>query len=104
MLMSTRTKGRGNEMKAKKILEAAGYEVQLTSMGTKYNKQTDMFGLWDLIAVDSNSVRFIQVKTNRKVYGVAREKYESFRCPASCSKEIWVFMDGFPRDPVIDYL
>jgi len=103
--MNTRNKGRRNELKACDILEAAGYDVQMAPKSvSKFAKQHDLFGLWDLIAVRGSDIRFVQCKTNKKVYGVLREPYELWECPSCCTKEIWVFYDGKPNDPVIDVL
>lgn len=102
-MVNTRQKGRKAELKAKKILEMAGYDVQVTANPSKWNKQQDMFGLWDLMAVKKNEIRFIQVKCNRMVYGAALEPYELWECPDVCTKEIWVFKDRV-KEPIIKVL
>lgn len=103
--MSARSKGRGNELKARDILLKAGYDVQMVQRSSsRYAKQVDLFGLWDLMAVRASDIRFVQVKTNRKVYGALREPYELWECPPGCTKELWTFYDGKPRDPVIEIL
>lgn len=105
MTVNTRNKGRRAELRARDILEAAGYQVELTKSPSKWSKQQDMFGLWDLIAIRGSDVRFVQVKSNKKVYGALREPYELWECPSCCcTKEIWVFYDGKPNEPLIEIL
>jgi hypothetical protein len=101
--MSARTKGRRSEMKAKEILEAAGYEVELTKMPSKFSKQQDLFGLWDIMAKNDVSIRFIQVKTNRMIYGMDLEPYKLWKVPVCCTKEVWVFYDR-EKEPLIKIL
>jgi hypothetical protein len=101
--VNTRQKGRRNELRAAKILEDAGYDVQLTPNPTKWSTQNDMFGLWDLMAVKHNEIRFIQVKSNRMVYGALLEPYIYWQCPPVCTKEIWVFHDRV-KEPTIKVL
>ena len=104
MTINKRSKGRRAELRTKKILEDAGYEVEVTKSPSKYAKQQDLFGLWDAMALKANEIRFIQVKQNRKIYGVAREPYEMWECPSCCTKELWTYYDGHPNDPVIEVL
>lgn len=99
--MSTRAKGRRNEIKAKKILEELGYAVQLAPNPTRWSRQNDLFGLWDLIAVSGLDIRFIQVKSNTPPYGKQRKKYAAFVCPSEASKEIWVFYDRVKEPKII---
>lgn len=101
-MASTRQKGRAKEIKTRNWLLDLGYEVCLTPMPNKFSKKNDMFGLWDLIAVDNDEVRFIQVKS-RKIYGKELDKYREFPVPESCTKEIWVWKKG-ARAPEITML
>lgn len=101
-MASTRQKGRNKELAVKKMLEMVGYDVILTPMPTKYAKQQDFFGLWDVIAVDSQRIRFIQVKS-RKIYGAELEPYQLWKNPPNSTKEIWVIEKG-NKTPVITIL
>jgi len=65
--MSTRTKGRKNELEYCEILKARGYLVELTPPPAKFKKQQDFFGLFDILAFSKNDILFIQVKTNLKI-------------------------------------
>ena len=102
-MVNAAAKGRRNERKAQKILEEQGYAVQLTQPGTRFQKDKDLFNLWDLIAVSEEEVRFIQVKSNRRVYGKEKRKYQDFVCPDFCTKEIWSIYDR-KKEPVITTL
>ena len=101
-MASTRQIGRKKERRTRDWLEELGYKVCLTPMPTRWQKEQDMFGLWDLIAVDSDQVRFIQVKS-RKIYGKELIKYNEFPCPPNCTKEVWVWKRG-ARAPFIQIL
>ena len=102
-MVNTRQKGRRNELRAAKILEAAGYDVQLAPLPQKWSLQNDLFGLWDVMAVNSREIRFVQVKTNQTARPEDREAMELWPCPPNCSKEIWIFHDG-AKEPVIKEL
>lgn len=90
--MSSRSKGRRNELAYKKLLESRGYLVYLVKMPTKFSKDQDIFKLFDGIAVknhygykisinhnvpitkiNNSTLLFFQIKTNRK------PKLEPFR-------------------------
>src|SRR3990167_1649605 len=102
-VVNTRRKGRRNELKAKAILEAAGYDVQLAPNPSKWSLQNDLWGLWDLCAVDAESIRFVQIKTNARETLIDREKMSLWPCPSWCRKEVWVFYDK-KKHPIIHKL
>ena len=102
-MINKRVKGRKNELKARDILVSAGYEVELTKSPSKFSKQQDLFGLFDLIAVRETDIRFIQVKSNKPIYGQELEPYNLWKVPACCTKEIWVFYDRV-KEPTIKIL
>jgi len=91
--MSTRAKGRRREVMARDELKEQGFRVMLAPMASRWQRQTDMFGLWDIIAVRHDTVRFIQVKS-RKIYGKALLPFHDFKCPLNCSREIWTYKKG----------
>lgn len=96
--MNTRQKGRKNELKAKAILEAEGWDVQLAPNPSKWSLQNDLFGLWDLIAVNSTRILCVQVKTNQPMYGKQLDRYQAWQCPPNVTKQMWVFHDR-QKDP-----
>ncbi len=103
MAINRRAKGRRNELKAKKLLEGAGFEVEITKGSQKFNKSVDFFGLWDLIAVNPKTIRFIQVKSNRKASRLDQEAMSQWVAPDCCTKEMWVYVDRC-KEPNIYYL
>jgi predicted transcriptional regulator len=69
-----------------KILESSGYNC----VGIKRNND-----IWDIIAYNSNSIRFIQVKNNDTITEAEKESLKEFKdLPPGASKELWVFHDG----------
>jgi copper chaperone CopZ len=98
--INSRKKGQRNELRAKKILEAAGYEVEKTT-GSKFGSQ-DFWGLFDLLAMSSTQLRLVQVKTNYCRPEV-KEAIKEFPCPPTITKEVWVFKDRV-KEPIITVL
>ena len=84
-------RGRRAEYMAVKQLEAAGYKA-VRSAGSH--------GLWDVMAVNANGVRLIQVKSDEDVADVkyeckvAAEKMSKLTCPANVSLEVWGRVHG----------
>lgn len=50
-MVNCRAKGFANERKAEKILEEEGWTVQRVKGSTKFAKNVDFFGLWDILAI-----------------------------------------------------
>ena len=92
--MDTKAKGSRAERRAMRLLSNAGYRCTRSSAS---------LGAFDVIAVNSVSVRFIQVKAGDRcqVRPLEREAIEMFAVPPNCSREIWKF---YPRrrEPVIE--
>jgi len=84
------TKGRRNEYKAKKILEAKGYQV-FRSAGSK--------GPFDLLALGKYVIP-IQVKTNRKPGKPEMKRLKKIDDSTTGWIQIWVFHDRM-KDPEI---
>lgn len=92
--MNTRRKGRRKELKVRDLLIAQGYSVQLAPTPTKWSLQNDLFGLWDILACNTDGMRAIQVKTRLgDVKKEWREKVKAWQCPPNCTREIWVLAD-----------
>ncbi len=87
--MNSRQKGKRNEDKARKILEADGWEVEIMPY-TRYHHQ-DFFNLWDLLAVKSGRTKWVQVKSNRLPPPAYRDSLTSFQ--GGGDKELWIFYD-----------
>lgn len=107
--MSNRSRGMAVERLAQKELESQGYLVQRAPPSYRWNKQTDLFGLFDIIALKelltvdlgkdreykrSVQRRYIQVKTNRRMYNADKIPLQIFKdtyCDASDSVEWWCY-------------
>ena len=100
--VNRRWKGRRKELKVRDILEAAGYDVQLAPLPTRWARQNDLFGLWDVMAVNTTTIRFIQVKS-RKPGPEYIEQLQMWQCPPNCTKELWVLEDRV-KEPIITIL
>ena len=92
MGFNRKAKGTRAELRAIKQLEAAGFSC---------TRAAASLGVWDVIAVGVLGVRLIQVKCNRPPGRAERETMAAFQAPENCTKELWVYHDGRPRDPVI---
>jgi len=62
--MNTRQKGNRNQRKCIEYLENLGWKVSKAEQGGKFNKEKDLFGLFDLVAFRAQQVMFVQVTTN----------------------------------------
>lgn len=96
-MVDRRAKGRRRENEVKKTLQGLGWEVYQVSGSTKWNKQVDMFGLFDLFAIkrinNKTKFKFIQVK-NRKP---AMAPFNAFhkKYPETIV-EIWIYENRKP--------
>ncbi|MAH46467.1 hypothetical protein CMI37_11585 [Candidatus Pacearchaeota archaeon] len=99
--MNKSAKGHRNELKAKKILENSGYNV-VKKVHTRHDPG-DFFGIFDLMAVNQNGWRLIQVKSNKREKPAEREEIELFTVPINSTKEVWVFKDRI-KEPIIHVL
>lgn len=106
--MNTRQKGRKHELDCKKALEADEWRVIISPTPQRWQKMkdggTDFFGLFDLIAVKKNLIRFIQVKSNKDSTGRQWKKDAVyFKQVAGSTVEIWVYIDRV-KEPRIKQL
>jgi len=91
--MSGYRKGRDREYRAQRILEAAGYTTTRAA-GSK--------GAADLIAWDSQRIRFISVKAGTKyASAIEREALMQLPKPSNATCEIWRFPDR-AKEPLIE--
>ena len=91
--MNTYLKGQRNQLKARKWYESRGYQVE-TVRYSKWLKNKDYFGLWDLICVSFVDIHFVQVKTNKMPDKKWMEKAEKWICPKTAVKSVVVYKDG----------
>lgn len=107
--MNTRSKGMRNERKAVKELEADGWLTYRVKGSTIFNRNVDIFGLWDILAIknktstmlDENwtAIKLIQVKTNQKPplkpFKTFIRKYPGLDC------EIWIYKDRKEKEVIV---
>ena len=97
-MVHKRNKGNRIERLAVKELEDDGWKVYRVKGSTKFNKNVDIFGLFDILAIkkviNNTLYKFIQVKSNKKptlepfkaFVNEYQDDYNLF--------EIWVKKDG----------
>lgn len=92
----SKRKGSRAELRAIRILEAAGYVC---------TKAGGSLGVFDVIALGPKDVRCIQVKAGKRPWlsPVEREAIEGIAVPANVSKELWKMPD-YCRSPLIEVL
>lgn len=92
---SAKRKGARGELRAKRVLEAAGFHVV---------KAGGSLGAFDLIALGPQGVRCVQVKTGgHNASPAEREAMKLVELPAGSTREVWRWLD-YAREPVITYL
>ena len=76
-MSKSRAKGNRAVREAMETLEADGFLVSKAELGGKFTKQKDLFGLFDLVAIDPDEgiVFFIQITCNRPH---THKKYEEW--------------------------
>ena len=93
--MSNISKGDNAVLRAQRELEYRGYMVEKVKK-VRWSPQ-DFWGCWDLIAIKSTHIRFIQVSKSpmydRPV--VYKRKVKAFPIIPNTSKEYWYLQDGF---------
>ena len=89
--MNRVAKGNRVELMLRKILEADGYLVDKKNR-TKW-QSPDLFGVFDLVAIKESRVRFIQVKSNRSHFYIARKEISHFLKlhNLNIEAEIWLY-------------
>lgn len=87
----SRSKGNRTELKAVKELEKQGFLVYRVKGSTIFNKNVDIFSIFDIFCIKPNISRLIQVKTNKKpnlkIFEDFKIKYPQFNV------EVWVWYD-----------
>ena len=111
--MTTRQKGNRSELRAVKELERDGWLVYRVKGPTKFNKNVDIFGLFDIIAKrplkretknlltspsDPDTI-WLQIKTNKKPPLGPYTEFKKKHCSLFERVEVWVWHDrkGFKK-------
>jgi len=87
-----KAKGNRLERRCVNFLEGRGYAC---------TKSGGSLGVWDIVAISPEQILLIQVKANRKPRKPERLKMQAFRAPPNCTKQLWIYEDGFPNAPII---
>ena len=82
--MNTAAKGRRNEHRSRRLLEAAGYDV-IRAAASK--------GVWDLVGIGEDDVVLVQCKSNEWPRSDEMERLRAFRAPPLCRKIIHRWRD-----------
>jgi uncharacterized protein with GYD domain len=77
---------------------------QLEDRGYRCTRAAASLGEWDVIAVGPSDTKLIQVKCNRRPGSEEMGRLHAFQCGDLVSKEVWVYKDGRPREPIIEIL
>ena len=94
-MVNSRYKGNRTKNSAKRYFEHLGYLVGNTEFVTKYSKESDLFGLFDLIGIHPlHGILLIQVKTNKPAL---RKSYLDFTrvYPCHCCCITWYNYRGW---------
>jgi Holliday junction resolvase len=91
--MSSRSKGNRNERKAQVELEKEGYLVYRVKGATRFQKNVDMFSIFDIVAKKGHYTKWIQVKTNKKPVLKPYEDFQKNYCSEFESSEVWIHID-----------
>jgi Holliday junction resolvase len=94
--MSTRSKGSRNELEYQRKLEGQGYITYRVKGATKFNKQVDIFGIADILAINDSEVLLVQVKTNSTSGALKQLKtwLEDHTVPSNVKLQVAVRKDG----------
>lgn len=82
--MNAAAKGRRNEHRSRRLLEASGYVV---------TRAAGSLGAWDLVGIGATEFCLVQVKSNRPPSPAEREELAAFECPPNCRRLIHVWRD-----------
>ena len=93
MTSSARAKGYRSQSKCIKFLEGKGYEVSIVERSSKFSKQKDAFGLFDLSAMNDKHTLWIQVTTNRPHTHKNFIEFSRVHPLSDSSFEQWVWID-----------
>lgn len=91
--INTKAKGTRLELRCRHYLESLGYSC---------TRAAASLGAWDVIAIGPTDIRVIQVKANRRPGSKEMTTLREFEAPPNVSKEVWVYKDGKPSEPLIE--
>lgn len=103
MVRNVREKGFRNERKCVAALEKDGWLTYRVKGSTRFNKNVDIFGLWDIFAIKQMGpitlVKICQVKSNQKPSLVKFRAFKNIYLELDC--EVWIYKDRVKEPEVI---
>lgn len=104
MAISINTVRKGNMriLKTIKILANHGFRAEKVEYRSRYCTH-DLFGLFDIVAVNQHRVRFIQVKSNAWPSKENAQAMRELPCPSNASKECWRWDDRVRKPRILVY-
>ena len=88
-------KGVRNRKKCIDYFELRGWKVAKVETHNKYSKETDLFGLFDLIAIKGDNIRFIQVTSNTPHTHKNYKKFKQQHNIGGIYQFVWIDYKGF---------
>jgi len=82
--VNAKAKGTRNEHRSMRLLESAGYACCRSAAS---------LGAWDIVAIGSQDVILLQVKSNRWPCPAEMEVLKNFACPMNCRRLVHVWRD-----------
>ena len=92
-MVKTRKKGNRRELQTEKIYQSWGYKTHRA--GNQRFKHNDIFGIADILAINGESLEFIQVKSNKcdnKTRNELKELINQLNNP-NITGSIWIIKD-----------
>ena len=94
-MVSSRAKGRRNELLCQKKLEEKGWITYLVPPKQRFSSQCDVWEIFDIIAYKEQQRMYVQVKTNQ--FGSTRKQLEEWSNHHKNNYEmiqLWVWIDN----------
>jgi len=91
--MSNRAKGKRTIRKAKDFYSEKGWQIEDVEKSGKYTKETDLFGLFDLVGIKDGQVLFVQVKTNRPATQAPFKEFAKKHCGDAILVHVYTHYD-----------
>lgn len=106
--MTSRSKGNRNRRACITLLEQQGFVVDVVEKTSRFAKIKDLFGLFDIVAISSKKVVFIQVTTNSPHSHQPLSDFKALYPFVGVAQYVWYDYKGFKvftysKDGLWDY-
>ncbi len=93
-MVSSRAKGNRYERLAENELIRHGWITYRVKGSTKFNKNVDIFGLFDIIGKNFDGTTiYVQVKTNRKPVLLLYQAFKWVLCNKHDKVQVWIYYE-----------